>query len=117
MVSRALRQEMVDAAEHRVCDRDQGFLLPAMAHDPAIACGQGAVLSAGGGEGGFNEGHAQPAVPLPGLSGFMLAGTFVVTGTEPGPAGEVPITREAAHVHADLRDDHLRRPPRDPRDG
>jgi hypothetical protein len=50
-VGRPLSEEVVDAAKHRVGDRDHGFLVVAMAYDSAITRAQAAVFGARGGAG------------------------------------------------------------------
>lgn len=46
-VRRALGQEVVDGAEHRVRDGDHRFVVPTMSHDASVTSPQGGVLSKG----------------------------------------------------------------------
>src|SRR6266545_6288238 len=52
-----------------------------------------------------------PPVALAGPPGLVLPRTLVVARTQAGPTGEMRRRREHAHIHPDLGDEHLRRPP------
>src|SRR4030095_6424951 len=74
---------------------------------------QGAVFRPTRAGGRFDQRRPQPAVALPRLAGLVLAGALVVARTQSRPAREMRRRGKRAHVHADLRDDDLRRPPVD----
>src|SRR5206468_8250463 len=95
-------------------DRHDGFLGTSVPEHSSESRLQRAVLDPTCPGGRFDERCAQPAVALSSLAGFVLPGTLMVAGTEGGPAGEVARAGKRAHVHADLRDDDLRRALIDP---
>jgi len=114
VVGRALREEMVDRPEHRVRDRHYSLLVSTMPHDASVPRPQRAVLGPDRRRCSFDEGGPQPSVALAGLPRRMLTGTLVIAGTERGPAGQMPITREEVHVYPEFGDDHLGRARVDP---
>src|SRR6516225_3774629 len=68
-----------------------------------------AVLGAFGGPGALYEHGLQPRRPAAQAGRFPLAGTLVLSGTQPGPGDQVSGGRKAAHVAADLGEDGGRR--------
>src|SRR5205807_6041842 len=60
---------------------------------------------------------ALPISALAGAAAAAPAGALVVAGAQPGPGGQVPGGREAAHVDPDLGHDRLGGPLADAGDG
>src|SRR5262244_1927853 len=90
--------------------------MTAMAHHAAVSGGQRAVLGAARGDGGLDEGRAQPAIAFACPSRLVLAGTLVIARADADPAGHMPLAREETHIHAELGDDHFGCPFTDPGD-
>jgi hypothetical protein len=70
-------------------------------------CAQVGVLLAHRRPGALHQRGLQPRRTLAQASGAALAGALVVARTDASPGDEVAVGREAAHVDADLGDDHL----------
>ena len=66
-----------------------------------------AVLFARGRPGALDQGGLQPRRAFPHARGAPLARAFVVSGAESSPGDQMARGLKAAHVDADLGDDHL----------
>ena len=87
--------------------RDRGFGVPAAALDAVVAGGQVGAFGAHDRLGGLGQGSAEPLGSLAGFAGVLFAAGFALAGADPAPGGEVRVGREAAHVGADLGQQHL----------
>src|SRR6266508_5089056 len=94
-------------AEDRVFDGAERAPVSAAGPQPLVLGGQVDVLAAGGGHGGLGERGVEPFGAVAGLAGAAFAGGAVVAGALAGPAGEVALAWELAHVGADLGQDRL----------
>jgi hypothetical protein len=72
---------MIDDDLDRMRDRHNGFLVPPVAHEPAIPGRLAAVFHSNGSQCGFRQSGAQPAVPFPCLAARVFACTFLLAGT------------------------------------
>ena len=102
-------EDVITDAEDRMSDRHNRLLVTPMPHNSAVLGRQGRIGFPDRRQSGFGERDPKPPVPLPGLAGLVLSGTFVVAGTQPRPGGQVPRRREAAHVWPDFRNQNLGR--------
>ena len=101
-VRRPERQEVVDGDEHGVGHRDDGLLVAAMLPDAAIVRGERALGRAStGGEGGFDQGGAEPAVTPARLAGAVFARALVV----PKGIGSNAIDRDLPFPRHEIRFD------------
>ena len=82
-------------------------LVSSAAFDLLILRAQIGVFGADRRVGGLDERCPQVRVAVAGPARFALAGGLVVAGANRCPARGVAIGREAAHVWAELREDHL----------
>src|SRR5215218_3364404 len=111
-----VRQQVPDDDQDGAADRDDGLLGAAAAGDAPVALAEEGVGLAGG-RGGLAQHPGQVGVAVPGGGlAFLLAGRLLDAGRKPGPGDQMASGREAAHVHAELGDEHLRGSPADPGD-
>src|SRR6476646_2685007 len=94
-------------AEDRVFDGAERAAVAAAGSQALVLGGEVDVVGASGGERRFGEGGVEPLGAVAAGAGAAFAGGAVVAGALPGPAGEVAFGGEAAHVGADLGDDHF----------
>src|SRR5215216_53540 len=109
-------QQVPDDDQDGAADRHDGLLGAAAFGQAPVAFSQEGVGPAGG-HGGLAQhpGQVRVAVAGGGLA-FGFAGRLLDPGREPRPGGQMAWGGEAAHVGADLGDDHLRGSPADPGD-
>lgn len=72
--------QMIDDNQDRMLDRHDCFLVPPVAHHPAIRSHQAAVFHTNGSQRGFRQRGAQPAVPFPRRIAGVFARTLVLAG-------------------------------------
>src|SRR5262245_64255394 len=100
-------QKVVRRHEEGMRHGHDRFLVPPVP-DPAIAGGEGAGGGTdAGGEGGLDQGGAEPAIAMASPAGAMLARALVVAGAEAGPAGGVLGSGEDAHARPEFGDEDL----------
>src|SRR5215212_1583353 len=102
----AVAQHVPDGGEHGRGDGADGLLGAAALTQPLELRPEIAVLLAAGGPGALDEGGLQPGRALAQPVGAPLARALVAARAEAGPGDQVARGREAAHVGADLGDDH-----------
>src|SRR5213593_1632673 len=113
LVCGAPREEVVRGNQHRMGDSEHRFLVPAMTHDATVARCERAVGCPNRSQRGFGKGSTQPTISAASFSRLMFPGTLIVAWAEPGPAGQVAVTREVSHVDPQFGDQHLGGPPGD----
>src|SRR5215213_711579 len=111
------RQHHIDDGEESMADRNQGAFLPPAGGNPFVLGGEIRVVRFGGDMGNFDEDLPQPATPFARLPTQAFPPALVVPRTHTSPGGEVLGTWEATPVGPDLRNQDLRRPLSDTRDG
>ena len=85
----------------------EGSIFAAAADDHAAVNGrQRGIAAAASSVAGFDQCGPQPAITFAGLGAAAFAGAFIATRGYTRPARHVPVAGEAAHVGADLSDDH-----------
>jgi hypothetical protein len=95
-------------------DRDDGLLFATAAGDAPVALPQEGVGPPGG-HGGLPQHAGQVGVAMPGgVLAFLLTCRLLDARGELGPRGQGASGGKAAHVGADLGEDHLRGGPADP---
>jgi len=100
-------QQMPDDDQDGTSDRNDGLLLAAVTGDPSITLTQERVGPAGG-HCGFTQDPCEVGIAVTGGPGALLAtGGLLHAGGELGPRSQMPGGGEPAHVHPDLRDDHV----------
>ena len=85
-------------------DRDDGFLLAALAGDPPVHRAE-AGIGPGCGHGGLSQGAAQVPVALAGAAGLGGFPGLLGAGRQPRPSGGVPGRGELGGVGAEFGDD------------
>lgn len=88
-------------------DDDDRSVLSAAASDLLVLRAQVGIPGADRRVGGLDERGLQVRIAVAGSARFALSGGLVVAGANRCPARGVAIGREAAHVWAELREDHL----------
>jgi hypothetical protein len=81
------RQHVVRGNQDAMAHRDDGLLVPAVAHETAVPGSQGTARPSRRRQGGLGQGRTQPAVPPSRLPRLVLARALVIAGTEARPAG------------------------------
>src|SRR5678815_1072516 len=104
----AVAKHVVGRSEHGCGDCEDGFLGAASRFDAQELPSEVAVLLAGAGPGGGDEGGFQPGAALSHASRAPLARALIVTRAQAGPRDEMAGGGKARHVDADLRHDDLR---------
>src|SRR5262245_45583254 len=94
-------------ADDRVFDGAERAAVAAARPQPLVLRGEIDVVGASGGHCRFGQGGVEPLGAVAGLAGAAFAGGAVVAGALAGPAGEVTLGGEAAHVGADLGEHRL----------
>src|SRR6266540_4404356 len=94
-------------AEDRVLDGAGRAAVAAAGSQPLVLGGEVDVAAAGRCQRRLGQRGVEPLGAVPGFAGAAFAGRAIIAWALAGPAGEVPLGGEAAHVGADLRDDHL----------
>jgi hypothetical protein len=78
--------------------------MSAMAHDAAVAHGQGAIADSNGRQGRFQQRRSQPAIPLASFTRAVVARAFVLAGTKSCPTRQMSVSGKKAHIHPHLSD-------------
>src|SRR3982751_2355020 len=99
----AVAKHVVRGGEHGSSHGKDGFLGSAARLDAEELRSQVAGLHAHCGPGGRDQGGLDPGAALSHASRSALAGALVAAWTQAGPGDQMARTREARHVHADLR--------------
>src|SRR3712207_6163544 len=110
----AVAQHVPEGGEHGGGDGADGLLGATALPQPLELRPEIAVLLAAGGPGALDEGGLQPGRALAQPRGAALARALVVARAQAGPGDQVAGGGEAAHVEADLGEDHLRGEVADP---
>lgn len=82
-----------------------GLLASATRLEPAVLGAESAVLLAGRGPGGLDEGGLEPGVAFPEPRRASLARAFIITGAQARPRNEMGRGGERRHVGSDLSQD------------
>src|SRR6266436_9486063 len=87
-------------------DHEGGVLAAGTDYHAAINGRQRGVAGIAGRVATLDQDGAEPAIALAGLSAAAFAGALVVAGRHPRPASQMGGAWKAAHVGADLGQDH-----------
>src|SRR4051794_7493951 len=108
VVERSGLGHVPDRDQDGVLDGHDGLGLASSGREASVAGPEVAVLVAGGVHRRGAQHRLEVGVPGPGMGVLGPAGGLVVSGTHPGPGGEVARGRKPGHVGTGLRGDHLR---------